>query len=75
MTVRIFKLEHTPEETEEVKPSVSHDKEIHVMTKIPEKEETLGKTHVATENLVATRIKGMGQQITLRKRNWVAKTK
>ena len=55
----IFKLRHTLEETKEVKPKVSHDKEIQVATKIPKKEETLGKTHVATENLVATRIKGI----------------
>ena len=34
------------------------------MTKIPEKEETLGKTHVATENLVATRIKGIGNNLS-----------
>ena len=61
--------------TKEVKPNVSRDKEIHVATKIPVKEETLGKTQVATENLVATRIKGMGQQPKLRKRNWVATTK
>ena len=57
-------MRHTPEETKEVKPKVSHDKEIHVATKIPEKEETLGKTHVAIENLVATRIKGIGNNLS-----------
>ena len=34
------------------------------MTRIPEKEETLGKTHVATENLVAIRIKGIGNNLS-----------
>ena len=57
-------MRHTPEETKEVKPKVSRDKEIHVATKIPEKEETLGKTHVAIENLVATRIKGIGKNLS-----------
>ena len=47
-----------------MKPKVSRDKEIHVATKIPKKEETLGKTHVATENLLATRIKGMGNNLS-----------
>ena len=47
-----------------MKPKVSHDKEIHVATKIPEKKETLGKTHVATENLVATRIKGIDNNLS-----------
>ena len=56
-------MRHTPEETKEVKPKVSYDKEIHVATKIPEKEETLGKTHVLTENLVGTRIKGIGNNL------------
>ena len=37
------------------------------MTKIPEKEETLGKTHVATENLVATRIKRIGNNLSRNK--------
>ena len=37
------------------------------MTKIPEKEETLGKTHLATENLVATRIKGIGNNLSREK--------
>ena len=45
-------------------PKVSRDKEIHVMTRIPEKEETLGKTYVATKNLDATRIKGMGNKLS-----------
>ena len=57
-------MRHTPEETKEVKPKVSRDKEIHVATKIPEKEETLAKTHVTTENLVATRIKGIGNNLS-----------
>ena len=57
-------MRHIPEETKEVKPQVSRDKEIHVATMIPEKEETLGKTHVAIENLVATRIKGMGNKLS-----------
>ena len=57
-------MRHTPEEIKVVKPKVIRDKEIHVATKIPEKEETLGKTHVATENLVATRIKGMGNNLS-----------
>ena len=57
-------MRHTPEETKEVKPKVSRDKEIHVARKIPEKEETLGKTHVATESLVATRIKGIGNNLS-----------
>ena len=57
-------MRHTPEETKEVKPKVSHDKEINVPTKIPEKEEILGKTHVATENLVSTRIKGIGNNFS-----------
>ena len=47
-----------------MKPKVSRDKEIHVATRIPEKEETLGKTHVATENLVAIRNKGMGKKLS-----------
>ena len=47
-----------------MKPKVSRNKEIHVTTKIPEKEETLGKTHVATKNLVATRTKGMGNKLS-----------
>ena len=47
-----------------MKPKVSRDKEIHVATKILEKEETLGKTHVAVKNLVATRIKGMGNNLS-----------
>ena len=55
-------MRHTPEEIKEVKLKVSRDKEIHVATRIPDKEETLGKTHVSTENLVATRIKGMGNK-------------
>ena len=57
-------MQHTPEETKEVKPKVSCNKEIHVATKIPKKEETLGKTHVTIENLVATRIKGMGNNLS-----------
>ena len=57
-------MRNTPEETKEVKPKVSRDKQIHVVTRIPEKEETLGKTHVATENLVATRIKGIGNNLS-----------
>ena len=47
-----------------MKLKVSRYKEIHVATKILEKEETLGKTHVATRNLVATRIKGMGNKLS-----------
>ena len=47
-----------------MKPKVSRDLEIHDTTRIPEKEETLSKTHVATENLVATRIKGMGNKLS-----------
>ena len=43
---------------------LGHDIIIHVATKIPEKEETLGKTHVVTENLVATRIKGIGNNLS-----------
>ena len=57
-------MRHTPKETKEVKPKVSRDKEIHVATKIQEKEETLGKTHVATKNVVATRIKGIGNNLS-----------
>ena len=34
------------------------------MTKTQEKEETLGKTHVTTENLVTTRIKGIGNNLS-----------
>ena len=34
------------------------------MTKIPTKEETLGKTYVTIENLVATRIKGIGNNLS-----------
>ena len=47
-----------------MKPKVSRDKEIHVATRIPEKEETLGKTHVATENWVSIRNKGMGNKLS-----------
>ena len=43
---------------------LGHDITIHVATKIPEKEENLGKTHVATKNLVATRIKGIGNNLS-----------
>ena len=57
-------MPHTPKETKEVNPKVSRDKEIQVATKIPEKEETLGKTHVTTENLVETRIKGIGNNLS-----------
>ena len=57
-------MRHTPEETKEVKSKVSRNKEIHVTTKIPKKEEILGKTHVAIENLVATRIKGIGNNLS-----------
>ena len=39
---------------------LGHDITIHVATKIAEKEETLGKTHVAIENL--TRDKEIGSQ-------------
>ena len=47
-----------------MKPKVSRDKEIHVATKILEKEETLDKTRDAIENLVATRIKGIGNNLS-----------
>ena len=43
---------------------LGHDITIHVATKIPEKEETLGKTHVTIENLVTTRIKGIGNNLS-----------
>ena len=46
---------------------LGHDTTIHVMTKIPEKEETQGKTLRATENLVATRIKGIGNNLSRNK--------
>ena len=57
-------MRHTPEETKEVKPKVSRDKKIKVATKILEKEETLGKTYVEIENLVTTRIKGIGNNLS-----------
>ena len=59
-TARIFKLRHTLEETKEVKPNVSSGKEIHVATKISEKEETQGKTHVTTEKLSCNKNQGDG---------------
>ena len=43
---------------------LGHDTTIHVMTKIPEEEGTLGKTYVTTENLVAIRIKGIGNNLS-----------
>ena len=43
---------------------LGHDITIPVATKILEKKETLGKTYVATENLVATRIKGIGNNLS-----------
>ena len=63
-TTRISKLRHTPEGTKDVKKKVSRDKEIHVVTRILEKEDTIGKTHVAIENLVTTRIKGMSNKLS-----------
>ena len=43
---------------------LGHDITIHIATKILEKKEILGKTYVATESLVATRIKGIGNNLS-----------